>query len=213
VSDLHGYGNKEMNQIKAFLSRQVDGPVRLAYARLPVKVPRHFVICGSTNTWSFLKDKTGNRRFWPVGVGTIDVQGLEHDRDQLWAEAISRRDEPIRLDPSLYQVAGEHQDRHRRDDPWMVTLEGALGLGPGQVPMDRIRLGMPWDLLNIPVERRDDRSADRLEEIMMALGYEKKQARGLRGDTDSTKRWCLKDPVLARQAAAGSVSPQQMTLP
>jgi hypothetical protein len=62
-------------------------------------------------------------------------------------------------------------------------------------------------------ERRDDKSAERLEEIMVALGYEKKQARGLRGDRDSMKRWCLKDPVLARPAAGGSASPQQISLP
>jgi predicted P-loop ATPase len=41
ASELYGCRGREVEQLKAFLSRQADGPVRLAYARLPVVVPRH----------------------------------------------------------------------------------------------------------------------------------------------------------------------------
>jgi hypothetical protein len=49
ASELHGNRGREAEQLKAFLSRQVDGPVRQAYGRLPVEVRRQFVLIGTTN--------------------------------------------------------------------------------------------------------------------------------------------------------------------
>jgi len=66
AAEMHGNRGRETEQLKAFLSRQVDGPVRLAYARLPTTVARQFVLVGTTNSTSYLKDSTGGRRFWPV---------------------------------------------------------------------------------------------------------------------------------------------------
>lgn len=72
---------------KAFLSRQVDR-VRPPYGERWIDVPRQCIFLGTTNPGSYLKDKTGNRRFWPVQVGQCDFKGLEKARDQLLAEAV-----------------------------------------------------------------------------------------------------------------------------
>jgi predicted P-loop ATPase len=76
-----------MEPFKACLSRQVD-EVRLPYERERTRVPRAFVIVGTTGTPNFLSDATGNRRFWPVHVACFDLERLRADRDQLWAEAV-----------------------------------------------------------------------------------------------------------------------------
>jgi hypothetical protein len=69
AAELHGQRGREVEQLKTFLSRQADGPVRLAYGRLPTTIPRQFVLIGSTNArLAYLKDTTGGRRFWPVTV-------------------------------------------------------------------------------------------------------------------------------------------------
>jgi predicted P-loop ATPase len=196
AAELVGLTKRDADSLKAWLSRQVDGPVRLAYGRNPVEVPRQFITIGTTNTHQFLKDRTGNRRFWPVRVERFDAAALRRDRDQLWAEAAHREatGESIRLDPNLYADAAKEQEERMVEDAWtMVLREALLNPADGSDALDRLLLNDVWDALCIPIERRDERATDRVNAIMQTLGYEKKQARGQSGDKHrdkSAKRWC-----------------------
>lgn len=200
ASELVGIGKREAESLKSFLSRQKDGPVRLAYERIPTQQPRQFILVGTTNAHQFLKDKTGNRRFWPVRVGRFDVARLRRDRDQLWAEAARREalGEVIRLDPSLYKAAALEQEARVIEDPWTDRLRVFLGLDtdperPAHVTSevrDRIPLREIWECLGLSVERQDERASERLNGIMQMLGYEKKNARGITPDDRKVaKRW------------------------
>jgi predicted P-loop ATPase len=72
--------------LKVFLSRQVD-EARLPYQRERTRVPRQFVVVGTTAATPLLGDTSGQRRFWPIRVGRFDLVRLAEVRDQLWAEA------------------------------------------------------------------------------------------------------------------------------
>ncbi|MFN3535695.1 MAG: VapE domain-containing protein, partial [Desulfatiglandales bacterium] len=61
--------------LKGFLSRTHD-KARLAYDRLEREVPRQCVIIGTTNDSRYLRDTTGNRRFWPVAVSGFDLDAI-----------------------------------------------------------------------------------------------------------------------------------------
>jgi putative DNA primase/helicase len=76
-------------KVKAFLTARSDN-FRPPYGRRTIHVPRSNVFAGSVNDTTPFTDETGNRRFWPVPCGAIDIDALERNRDQLWAEAVQR---------------------------------------------------------------------------------------------------------------------------
>lgn len=78
---------KEVTQLKAFITNATD-KYRPPYGRVTVEVPRSCVFCGTVNESQYLKDSTGNRRFWPARAGRVQPELVARDRDQLWAETL-----------------------------------------------------------------------------------------------------------------------------
>jgi hypothetical protein len=197
ASELYGSA-RDVDRLKSMLSRQVDGPVRLAYARLPVEVPRQWIAIGTTNDrGGYLKDSTGARRFWPVRVKQFDLARLREHRDQLWAEAAHREaaGESIRLDPRFYDDAAREQEQRRLMDPWEELIVDGLSLddAPDYVEGKRV-----WMVLQSLAHARDNRHAARVEKIMQRLGYPtKKRLWGKDDNGDRKRRW-----VWIREGAA-----------
>jgi hypothetical protein len=174
AGELKGMRKGETERLKAFLSRRVDR-ARLAYGRLPTELARQCVVIGTTNSENYLKDMTGNRRFWPVRCGEIDIQGIRRDRDQLWAEAAKLDAEgfSIRLDPALYSDAEREQGSRLLPDPYLEELGPLLADRCGKVKASDV-----WKFLGklSPGERTQDDSA-RLGDAMRKLGWERKKLR------------------------------------
>jgi predicted P-loop ATPase len=93
LAELTGLKKGDVNGVKAFISRQYD-KYRPAYGRRVVDYPRQCILVGTVNgeTAGYLRDLTGNRRFWIIRVGKIDWVWVDEWRDQLWAEAKHRYD-------------------------------------------------------------------------------------------------------------------------
>jgi putative DNA primase/helicase len=87
--ELDSFRGRDATRVKSFITGRVDS-YRPPYGRHPVDVPRECAFAGSTNEDQYLSDPTGNRRFWPVLCGAIDIPALQAARDQLWAEAYHR---------------------------------------------------------------------------------------------------------------------------
>jgi Virulence-associated protein E len=168
AAELKGIRKGDVEHLKAFLSRRIDR-ARMSYGRLVTEVPRQCVIIGTTNSERYLRDSTGNRRFWPVRVERFDLAALRRDRDLLWAEAAhaEARGESIRLDPSLYEVAGEEQEERRIEDPFVGMIEAALGDLNGKVTVEDT-----WLIVNVPEGMRTQEHMARLGEAMRELGWE-----------------------------------------
>lgn len=81
----------EVEHVKAFISRRED-KFRAPYGRRTEAYPRQCVFAGTTNSGIFLKDRTGNRRFWPIVCGETSIKSVftdltAYEIEQIWAEA------------------------------------------------------------------------------------------------------------------------------
>lgn len=115
IGEMQGTRKADVDNIKGFLSRQID-EYRPAYGRVVERRPRTAVIWGTTNSQDgFLRDTTGNRRFWPVHVSKRGAKSvwddLPQERDQLWAEALAayKAGEPNYLDAKMEEEAERAQ--------------------------------------------------------------------------------------------------------
>ncbi len=125
MAELAAMKRHEVEAIKLFTAKSEDA-YRAAYGHHVETYKRQCVFFGTTNTYDFLKDMTGNRRFWPVDVNPEKATKNMWEElgtetvGQIWAEAVSlfRRDEKIHIeDAELKQLAEEEQDRHLEESP------------------------------------------------------------------------------------------------
>lgn len=133
IGEMAGMKKAEIEKVKAFLSRQEDR-YRPAYARNVVNTPRRCVFFGTTNSAEgYLRDVTGNRRFWTVectGQGTRKPWELDEATvGQIWKETLAYIDrEPLILPPELESVAAEHQREALEEDDYQGIVEGYLNI-------------------------------------------------------------------------------------
>jgi Virulence-associated protein E len=174
ASELSGMRRGEIEHIKAMLSRTHDR-ARMAYDRAVTDAPRQCVFIGTTNNAEYLRDTTGNRRFWPVRVGRFDLEALRRDRDQLWAEAATReaKGESIRLDQSLWPVAEREQRLRLTNDPYYDVLHDALTGLDGKISSEDI-----WRLLDVKPGHRTQEANARMGAAMRALGWQRPNTAG-----------------------------------
>ncbi len=128
-AELDGMKRADVDTFKAFSSRAVDR-VRPPYGRSVMELPRRCVFIGTANEGGFLKDGTGNRRFWPLHINAqVNLEGLRSDRDQLWAEAnyLESQGTSIVLGEELWLEAAEHQASETSEDPWVDVVHVFLG--------------------------------------------------------------------------------------
>lgn len=118
LSEITSVHRADVNQLKEFISRQEDR-IRAPYGRFVERFPRQCIFIGTTNLDEYLKDMTGNRRFWPVKVGDCEPERLEADQGQLLAEALFlyQIGEPLYLDDveAAAQSTGEQETRAMSD--------------------------------------------------------------------------------------------------
>lgn len=173
--ELDGLGQADVRRAKQFISKTHDR-ARAAYARTVEEVPRRCILIGTTNDDQYLKDPTGNRRFWPVVTGEIDLDALKQDRDQLWAEAAAMEPSfanPVTIPEHLWEAAKERQAERLESDPWEDILTAQLpqfaknAEGQLRVP-SHVIFG---SILMIDMRDLTKRDSRRLGDCMRRLGW------------------------------------------
>ncbi|MCL6100994.1 MAG: virulence-associated E family protein, partial [Bacteroidetes bacterium] len=133
MAELAGLKKAEMETIKHFISKCEDR-YRVAYGRRIENFPRQCVFFASTNDKDFLRDPTGNRRFWPVDIDeTTPIKNIfeeldHYEVDQIWAEAVKlfNAGETLYLSAELEQLAFAKQTEHSETDDRSGLVQGFL---------------------------------------------------------------------------------------
>lgn len=119
LGELDAFNKAESTRAKQFFSASVD-TYRESYGRRVLDVPRQCVFVGTTNQDEYLKDDTGNRRYWPVTCTRVDIEGLRASREQLWAEAVAayRAGDVWWVERDEAELFAAEQDKRYQADMW-----------------------------------------------------------------------------------------------
>ena len=183
IAELSAMSKADIEASKAFISRREER-YRRPYDRSETKYKRRCVFVGTTNQDTYLRDETGNRRFWPVRVGKVDLAALRRDRELLWAEAIYwyRKGKPWHMTSNVIGLAEAAQLSRVSEDIWQADLarhlegvkEVSLQEAANELLLDRSRMS------------RVDQN--RLTACLKALGFEP-QGKFTKGENRNAVRY------------------------
>ena len=173
--ELDSVSKHDVTKVKAFLTSCVDS-YRPPYLRRTIDVPRQTVFVGSTNEKEYLRDPTGNRRFWPVACGgDVDVARLEADRNQLWAEAVAlyKRGQAWWVDSDeLKALCSAEQAMREPSDEWTGPIKKWLQKPTSGAHTIHSILCGAMSFIHKDIRKPDEM---RCAQILRRLGYDRKQ--------------------------------------
>jgi predicted P-loop ATPase len=199
VAEMDAMGKAESSAVKKFITRRVDR-YRPPFGRAVVDIPRQSLFIGTINPGGhgYLKDQTGNRRFWPVTCTTCDVESLRQDRDQLWAEAVTR----YRAGEKWWMTADQErqltqpeQEARRETDPWEDIIKDRLEVTKiGAITTNRIAI----DILKIPADRLNVSHSKKIASILRSMGWVCPEKKHRIAGSRNPERVFYRDPDEAR---------------
>lgn len=184
--------SRDESEVKALLTRTTDN-YRPSYARKSQDFARQLVFSGTTNVGDYLRDVTGNRRYWGVACGRINDAAVCDDRDQIWAQAVAEYDrgEWWHLTPEEVVLAEDEQEGRLQGDPWSAAVEKWLAE----------RTGEPFSIHDVlsalpgakPVADQTQADLNRMGKLLRKMGLQK---RTTRSGGDRHKLWFPPDPAM-----------------
>lgn len=209
VAELRAYSRAAIDEFKEFLVRDIDR-FRPPWGRKDAHEPRQCCFIGTTNKEVYLRDETGNRRFWPIKVGTIDLDSLQRDRDQLFAEAVWRFKNGETWWPDAKfecdTIVAEQEARYEAD-VWEKPIEQFLS-GKTRTTIMEIALGVlgyevtrpgmtvsrddPQPLRGTPINRLMPKDQQRIIAILTHLEWEPRRDMHGRWWQPKTEEKCRK---------------------
>jgi predicted P-loop ATPase len=194
ISELESFSRVEATQVKAFVSSTEDN-FRAPYERQNERHARQTVFAATTNATEYLKDWTGNTRFWPLLCGDrIDLDGIAAVREQLFAEAVVLYHAGERAFPTLEQqltMFGPEQDRRLMAHPWLSLINDYLNPPGGRKDRTTV-IEILLDCIGIKPDKMNPQGgeAQRVGQALHAMGWKKVRA------SDARRTWQWLRPEL-----------------
>lgn len=182
VAEMHSFRRQDVDRLKGIMSTRIDR-VRVPYGRMTEEHPRQSVFAGTTNRDDWQADDTGARRFWPVRCGFLNLDWLRDNREQLFAEAVTR----FKAGESWWdipaEVAADHADERRPEDPWESVLAKYL-----ETDKTYTSRGLLADPLEIDLQDQTPAASARVSRILRQLGW---ASRTVREQGAIVRRWAV----------------------
>lgn len=170
MAELAEFSRADSAAAKSFFSVAVDR-YRPPYGIRTVTVPRQCVFAGTVNHGEYLRDATGNRRYWPVALTKeLDVNALTAIRDQLWAEAVTLYRSGMRWWAETAEEtasASAEQEERFCYDLWEDEVKKI------DIPENGITYSEILAKLGVEVQHQTQASRNRIGQIADRLGLEK----------------------------------------
>lgn len=182
LPELRGKSRKDNRALKSFISRAIDEWIP-KFVEEAQAVERRCVIFGTTNEHQFLTDPTGERRYLPLEVGEIDIDGIVRDREQLWAEAVLLFEARGVLFLEAERLARQVHGRYKVTDETEERAQAWLAEHPEPVLLSELFVAINDGRPFVNVPRLEQL---RLGDILRADGREK---RDVWRDGKNVKLW------------------------
>ena len=136
LGELEAMRNIDLNTVKHFMTKTEDN-FRGAYARHVKCNKRQCIFIGTSNTYDFLKDPTGDRRFYPIDLDKTEITKsifkdlTKEEIGQIWAEAYylyKKGEKSYISDEAILHIAKKEQQGHREDSPFQGLIENYLSI-------------------------------------------------------------------------------------
>lgn len=171
IAELDAFGRADITAVKRVMTATSDR-YRAPYATRAADHPRQCVFAGTTNRDDWNRDPTGARRFWPVVCNEVSLQWLEHEREQLFAEAVHR----YKAGESWWDVplgdAQREQAARSDGDPWDEVVERYLTGKTCATVAAVLEHG-----IEMPPDRFTKQAEMRVGSILRRMGWNRKRQR------------------------------------
>ena len=192
-------GKRSAGQMKNLITITTDN-FRAPYGRNNEPHRRGSVFCGTVNEESFLRDETGNRRYWVVpitGTESLDRDGLSAARDGIWKAALAAyRGNELPMLTSAQEALSEIQNEtFTHSDPWLEMLQTAIENNPRkwQMPFSTAEALETAGLKQREQITRADET--RLAPLLRQMGFDKAKNPATTGDGKRSRLWRPAQPA------------------
>lgn len=178
VPEYDSFGRSEESRVKAFVTTTTDAVI-LKFDNDVSEFQRRCVLIATVNpTGPYLKSQTGNTRFLPVALDTVDLTGFYAVREQLLAEAVAMVHSGVAWwDEPADALLPDVREARRESDVYEPLVEKYLEehcYDSYVLMQDILRYGLS---IEQPERWKDRALTTRIGTIIYRLGWSRKQVR------------------------------------
>lgn len=170
LAELTGFSKQDDEVIKNWITQQID-EARVPFSRETSRFKRQFVFAATTNNHDYLKDPTGNRRYWPVTLeNTVNIAFVDAIKDKLWAEAVHWYKSGLYIGPTPEENELAEVERNKRlqSDAWEDTVMAIVE----RIGLDEFRIPDILSKMDLRTNEKNERTVKRIGKILKMNGYE-----------------------------------------